>query len=85
MNDDLFSDFERFDLPYARINGTELLATVLIPKTLVKPSPLSSLPAQGYPVLVHWHGGGFVAGHRMFAPWWPRWQVAYLLQLSIIA
>jgi hypothetical protein len=28
-----------------------------------------------YPVLVYWHGGGFIVGHRMYEPWWSNWQV----------
>lgn len=29
------------------------------------------------PVLVFWHGGGFVTGDRMYEPWWPRWIIQF--------
>ncbi|KAK6827595.1 hypothetical protein PG987_010936 [Apiospora arundinis] len=30
------------------------------------------------PVLVFWHGGGFIVGNRLYEPWWPSW----LLELA---
>jgi acetyl esterase/lipase len=31
------------------------------------------------PVLVYWHGGGFIVGYRLYEPWWPDW----LLELAL--
>jgi len=67
MDDIKFARFTKRDLVYSCINGQDLLATVLTPKKLQEHPPAQC------PVLVHWHGGGFVLGHRMYAPWWPTW------------
>ncbi|KAF4629656.1 hypothetical protein G7Y89_g8490 [Cudoniella acicularis] len=54
-----FSDFNRIDLPYAQVNGIDLMATILTPEVILSSTKAPS-PS---PVLVHWHGGGFIAGH----------------------
>ncbi|MCJ1299986.1 hypothetical protein MMC08_002780 [Hypocenomyce scalaris] len=64
--DTKFAGFSRRDLVYSCINGHDLLVAVLTPE-IIQERP----PAQ-YPVLVHWHGGGFITGHRTYAPWWPN-------------
>ncbi|KAK8133289.1 hypothetical protein PG999_001462 [Apiospora kogelbergensis] len=53
------SSFDKLDVTYATVNSQPLQATVLTPKGLRDKSPGK------YPVLVHWHGGGFVVGHRL--------------------
>jgi acetyl esterase/lipase len=69
MGKSKFSSFDKLDLAFASINGHKLEATILTPKKLQE-------KASGiYPVLVYWHGGGFVVGHRMYEPWWSNWQV----------
>lgn len=72
MDTSKFSGFSRRDLVYSCVNGHDILATVLTPKELQDQPPCQ------YPVLVHWHGGGFVLGHRMYAPWWPDWSATSL-------
>lgn len=69
MHDKKFAGFSRRDLVYSCINGHDLLVTVMTPEVLQE-RPLSQ-----YPVLIHWHGGGFITGHRAYAPWWPDWSV----------
>ena len=67
MSASIFDAFDRVDLTYKTVNDHPLEATILIPKTL------QSKPSAEYPVLVHWHGGGFVVGHRMYEPWFAPW------------
>ena len=68
--------FTRIDLPYRIVNGVPLEATIL-----VKPGMIASTraPDKKHPLMVRWHGGGFVVGHRMYEPWFATW----LLQLAV--
>jgi hypothetical protein len=69
MEKSKFDPFDRLDLAFASVNGHALEASILTPKTLQE-------KASGtYPVLVYWHGGGFIVGHRLYEPWWSNWQV----------
>ncbi|KAK8011003.1 alpha/beta-hydrolase [Apiospora arundinis] len=70
---DKFAAFTRRDLVYSTVKGHNLYAAVLVPKSL------RFQASRPHPVLVHWHGGGFVTGHRTYAPWWSRWS----LQLAL--
>lgn len=67
--EDKFSAFSKRDIAYSSINGHDIFATVLTP------TKLQDQPSAPRPVLVHWHGGGFVVGHRTYGPWWPLWSV----------
>ncbi|KAI5460131.1 Alpha/Beta hydrolase protein [Mariannaea sp. PMI_226] len=78
MDDQKFKDFTRRDLVYSCVNGHDILATVLTPNTLEDQNP--SL----YPLLVYWHGGGFIVGHRMYGPWWPTWSLELALSQGAI-
>ena len=71
-----FHPFTRTDLPYRTLNNIPLKATVLTPLHLT-----TSTPAQGkkHPLIVRWHGGGFIVGHRMYEPWFAQW----LLDLAL--
>ena len=71
-----FAPFKRIDLPYRIINGVPLLATILIPAQ-ISTSPRSD--DKKSPVMVRWHGGGFVVGHRMYEQWFAQW----LLDLAL--
>ncbi|KAH8659904.1 Alpha/Beta hydrolase protein [Xylariales sp. PMI_506] len=62
-----FTPFMQVDLPYRIIDEIPLIATVLIPASLL------SSPGKRYPVMVRWHGGGFIVGHRMYEPWFAQW------------
>ena len=55
-----FSAFNLVDICYKRVSGTPIQATVLVPKDI----------QQGrHPVLVRWHGGCLITGHRMYPEW----------------
>ncbi|KAM4066280.1 alpha/beta hydrolase fold domain-containing protein [Hirsutella rhossiliensis] len=73
-----FYGFNRRDLVYSCINGHELLATVLTPRML------ENQPSSQRPILVHWHGGGFIARDRMYGPWWPKWSLELALSQNAI-
>jgi len=61
-----FAGFHRTDLVYCTVANHDLNASVL--------RPTSTEPATApRPVLVFWHGGGFITGDRMYEPWWPTW------------
>lgn len=64
-----FEQFEREDFTYSQIGGHPLIASVLTPKKL------QERPQRQVPVLVFWHGGGFVIGDRLYEPWWSDWSV----------
>lgn len=55
------------NVTYKTVDGKALEASIVVPRTL---SPGS------HPVMVRWHGGGLVNGHRLYAPWIAR----YLIQ-----
>lgn len=71
-----FAPFARVDLPYRIINGVPLETTILVPLSIYN-SPRAH--DKRYPVIVRWHGGGFVVGHRMYEPWFAQW----LLDLAL--
>jgi len=62
--DSKFAPFERADIAYSKVGDHALVASVLRPKLKVQARS---------PVLVFWHGGGFVIGHRLYEPWWSDW------------
>lgn len=72
-----FAPFTRIDLPYRIINGVFLEATILITVS-ISTSPRTH--DKKHPVMVRWHGGGFVVGHRMYEPWFAQW----LLDLALL-
>ena len=55
-----FSDFNVVDVNYKEVNGTLIPASILIPKD-IKPGK--------HPILVRWHGGCLITGHRMYPEW----------------
>ena len=71
-----FAPFQRFDVPYCTVNNIPLEATILIPHTIASKSPSNP---EKHPVMIRWHGGGFITGHRMYEPWFARW----LLELAL--
>ncbi|CAI6338613.1 unnamed protein product [Periconia digitata] len=78
MTDSKLAAFSTQDLVYSHINGHDMMATVLTPKLL------QGKPPSDYPVLVYWHGGGFITGHRTYAPWWPKWSIEFALSRNSI-
>ncbi|KAL5358472.1 Alpha/Beta hydrolase protein [Aspergillus floccosus] len=77
-----FDQFVLIDLPYRVINDHSLEATVLIPNNLYDRSPHKECP-----VMVRFHGGGFIVGHRNYEPWFAQWflDVAYAHGAIIIS
>jgi pimeloyl-ACP methyl ester carboxylesterase len=65
-----FAPFTRLDLPYRVIHGVPLETTILVPLSICN-SPRAN--DKKHPVMVRWHGGGFVVGHRMYEPWFAHW------------
>ena len=72
-----FDGFERNDLIYNIVDGHDLLASILTPKKLAKER--HSGTHANVPVLVYWHGGGFIVGDRMYEPWWSSWLLEFAL------
>jgi len=66
-----FDNFCRSDFTYTTIRDHELKASVLTPRKALDHNP-SALP-----VVVFWHGGGFVTGDRMYEPWFPLWMLQF--------
>ncbi|KAL2284624.1 hypothetical protein FJTKL_08724 [Diaporthe vaccinii] len=73
-----FDAFEQFDFVYKSVKNQPLKATVLIPKALRENTSTE------YPVLVNWHGGGFVVGHRMYEQWFSPWIIDLSLSTPAI-
>lgn len=69
-----FEAFEQHDYIYSTVKGHELGTTLLTPKNALESLDESSTPI---PVLVFWHGGGFITGHRLYEPWWPTWLLEF--------
>jgi len=63
------SPFDKIDLAYKTVHGVAISVSFLIPKHL------RSKPKEGYPIIVNWHGGGLVLGHRLYEAWLPDWCV----------
>ena len=68
-----FDGYQKTDLAYSTISDHKLWASFLTPEKKAEQT------GTHLPVLVFWHGGGFVTGHRMYEPWWPQW----LLELGL--
>ncbi|KAK1141875.1 hypothetical protein N8T08_008388 [Aspergillus melleus] len=64
-----FAPFDRVDLTYKVINAQHLDTSILIPR------PLQDKPSGEYPVLIYWHGGGFIIGDRMYEGWFAPWML----------
>ncbi|KAE8135206.1 Alpha/Beta hydrolase protein [Aspergillus pseudotamarii] len=64
-----FHPFILIDLPYRVINNQSLEATILIPNNLYD----RSRHKEKRPVMVRFHGGGFILGQRNYEPWFSRW------------
>lgn len=70
-----FQDFERKDYVYRTIEDHQLHASVLIPKGIPEPQSVTEQPPHTAPVLVFWHGGGWIVGSRLYEPWWSTWLI----------
>jgi cephalosporin-C deacetylase-like acetyl esterase len=55
-----YAAFDLVDVNYKEAKGVPIPASILVPKN-VKPGK--------HPVLVRWHGGCLITGHRLFPEW----------------
>ena len=55
-----FSAFNVIDANYKEVNGVGIPASILVPK---------DAGTGVHPLLVRWHGGCLITGHRMFPDW----------------
>lgn len=61
-----FPAFQVTNTSYKSVQGVPIPTSLLIPKTL-QPS------RHRHPVIVRWHGGCFITGHRLLPRWFGRW------------
>ena len=55
-----FSAFNVIDANYTEVHGVAIPTSILIPKD-IQPGT--------HPVLVRWHGGCLITGHRLYPDW----------------
>ncbi len=58
--DPVFAAFNIVEVSYKTVNDTPVPASILVPK---------DLKAGVHPVMIRFHGGCFITGHRMFPAW----------------
>ncbi|KAL4906189.1 Alpha/Beta hydrolase protein [Aspergillus multicolor] len=76
-----FSDFNRRDIVYTTVAAHPIEVSIFTPKTA------TNAPAdepQSAPVLVYWHGGGFIVGDRLYKGWWPDWLLEFALSQNAL-
>ncbi|KAL4874705.1 Alpha/Beta hydrolase protein [Aspergillus karnatakaensis] len=67
-----FEVFDRKDLVYSTVADHPIQVSVFTP---------NDAPAtDSAPVLVYWHGGGFIVGDRLYEGWWPDWLLEFALE-----
>ncbi|PQE28578.1 Alpha beta hydrolase fold-1 protein [Rutstroemia sp. NJR-2017a WRK4] len=77
MADQKLSHFHVLTTPYKTIEGLEIPAHILIPKSIAdKPGK--------YPVLVRFHGGFLVTGAALFPDWVAPWSINLVLSTPSI-
>ncbi|KAF4961505.1 hypothetical protein F66182_18234, partial [Fusarium sp. NRRL 66182] len=59
-----FANFNILQANYKVVDGHEIRADLIIPK---------SLPAGKAPVIARFHGGGLVRGESLYEDWFPVW------------
>ncbi|PMD45901.1 alpha/beta-hydrolase [Hyaloscypha variabilis F] len=59
-----FDGFNVISADYKKVAGQGIAVDLLIP---------SKLTAGLYPVIVRFHGGGYVSGSSLYEPWFPQW------------
>lgn len=55
-----YAAFDILDAYYKEVNGTPVPLSVLVPK---------NVKSGRHPVLVRWHGGCLITGHRLYPDW----------------
>ncbi|KAK5022255.1 hypothetical protein LTS07_010131 [Exophiala sideris] len=67
---DKFKDFDILSNNYKTVGKHSIQVNVLVPKYL---------EAGNHPVIVRFHGGGYVTGDSLFPDWFPKWQAELAL------
>lgn len=70
-----FDAFERADLVYSTVASHEIWTSVFTPRKVAEEGRGGA--SVHVPVLVFWHGGGFIVGDRLYEPWWPDWLLEF--------
>ncbi|KAI1333950.1 putative polyketide synthase [Xylariaceae sp. FL0016] len=78
-----FSRFDRKDFVYSTISHHDIWTSVFIPTGPVK-HRLGETSSVLVPILVFWHGGGFIVGNRLYEPWWPGWLLDFAVSRNAI-
>jgi acetyl esterase/lipase len=86
--DDLsrFSEFTIFTTAYKTVSGHQITADVLVPTKLIASSPSTSpsTASQPRPILLRFHGGGFITGSSLFPDFFPKWGLELALRESAV-
>jgi acetyl esterase/lipase len=73
-----FDPFSITDVTYKTVNHVPIEASILIPKLITGERPGK------YPLVVRWHGGFWMTGHRLFADWFPSFVLEWALKHNAI-
>ncbi|KAI9038593.1 alpha/beta-hydrolase [Aspergillus affinis] len=71
-----FDPFNIISTTYKTVSQHDIAVNVLVPKKITS--------AGKYPVIIRFHGGGFVSGSSLFPDWFPKWQAELALQHNAI-
>ncbi|KAF2722340.1 alpha/beta-hydrolase, partial [Polychaeton citri CBS 116435] len=67
-------------VPYKQLaDGQTIPTSILIPKKNFSPEQHSKLP-----IIVRWHGGGLITGHRLFPDWMPDFILSFAKEKNAI-
>lgn len=78
-----FDAFNKKDLVYTTVEEHQIWASIFTPRTATDETSPKRSPTTA-PVLVYWHGGGFIVGDRLYEPWWPWWLLEFALAQGAI-
>jgi acetyl esterase/lipase len=80
-----FDKFSRTDYIYTTVDGHDLWTSIFSPKPVGDHnSGHDPEAATQVPVLIFWHGGGFIVADRLYEPWWPSWLLALVLSQNAL-
>lgn len=69
-----FDGFHRVDRTYRVVNSHNIDTTIFVPETVPDGS--------NCPVIVHFHGGSFMFGHRLYEDWFAPWYEALAVVMA---
>src|ERR1051326_3341962 len=81
-----YSEFTIFSTTYKTVSGHQITTDVLVPSKLItsSQSTSSSEASQTRPVILRFHGGGFVTGSSLFPDFFPKWALELALRQSAV-